>query len=459
MILVSMAALLVWMLWNHLGCLGFSFTSLRIRSNPFHVPLKSRFVATTASTTVDDTDDFSALESIATKIQESGVSWITGSAPMKTTLFVKGNQHLEFPGASQGEIKSLCDKTEVARFGRGNETLTDLSERSGRTIATENFSLNWAPDRALLQAIQRTMVPGVSEDEIVRAQLYRVNMYGPGDVFQVREDTPQFGTGHFGSLVYSLPTDFEGGNFVLRNPQGHESVFDWSTSARNASLPLATTNYIAFASDLDHRIEPVTSGYRVTVSYHLFREPVRLEYHDEPRIVEDEHKDIVTALRALKNSTSPVDRPVVFTLQHKYSAEFSHNAVLKGGDAALFRVLEEAGMNPKLYYFYPRWTLVWGLGDYHDKHRYRVDFDAIPIPKIRGRRRRRYKYFDEDDDHAQCCFLLGPNETKQFCAGKQKDGSYPLFFTSRPQVYNSERAGHDYEERTTYGRACIVTAW
>jgi hypothetical protein len=59
-------------------------------------------------------------------------------------------------------------------------------------------------------------------DAIVRAQLYRVSVYGPGDFFKEHNDTPQQGTGHFGSLVFCLPTRFEGGALVIREIYGIE---------------------------------------------------------------------------------------------------------------------------------------------------------------------------------------------------------------------------------------------
>ncbi len=116
----------------------------------------------------------------------------------------------------------------------------------------------------------------------MRAQLYRVNIYGPGDFFKEHKDTPQTQSGHFGSLVYCLPTVFEGGAFGLRDPQGKEMRFDWGAKYKDAAVSGSTSTttttpveYVAFASDLDHWVEPVQSGYRVTVTFHLFKESLK----------------------------------------------------------------------------------------------------------------------------------------------------------------------------------------
>jgi len=231
------------------------------------------------------------LNNFAAFVQDQNRSYLSGSVDANTsltTLYVNDHKQVIFPFPSNEELKALYEKSQPASFGRGQEAVLDPTYRSARTLVTENFAINLRPDPALLHQIKQLMINGKEPEDYVRAELYRVNLYGPGDFFKEHKDTPQSGSGHFGSLVYCLPSVFEGGALVVQNPKGEEVKFDWAAkyaAAATASADAATSTatapshnppveFAAFASDLTHRVEPVTAGYRVTVTFHLFRETI-----------------------------------------------------------------------------------------------------------------------------------------------------------------------------------------
>jgi hypothetical protein len=93
----------------------------------------------------------------------------------------------------------------------------------------------------------------------------------------------------FGSIVIVFPTSHEGGALVLRH-RGQEWTFDSST-ALSAALPTSIA-YAAFFCDVEHKVQPMTSGHHVTLTYNL--------YFDE-----DEHvsaKDLVTGFPSFPRS-------------------------------------------------------------------------------------------------------------------------------------------------------------
>jgi hypothetical protein len=92
-----------------------------------------------------------------------------------------------------------------------------------------------------------------NEYEYVRVELYRVNLHGPGDFFKEHKDTPQAGTGHFGSLVLCLPTQFEGGAFIIQELDGKEVKFDWGTSY--ASVKAIPNNYRSILMQLKSNLQ------------------------------------------------------------------------------------------------------------------------------------------------------------------------------------------------------------
>jgi len=74
-------------------------------------------------------------------------------------------------------------------------------------------------------------------------------------------DTPR-AQNQFGSLVVCVPCDHTGGELVVRH-DGRQVTFDWSKDSKSIQ-------WAAFYSDCEHEVLPVTSGYRVTLTYNLY---------------------------------------------------------------------------------------------------------------------------------------------------------------------------------------------
>ena len=92
-----------------------------------------------------------------------------------------------------------------------------------------------------------------------------------GGFFKPHRDTPRSST-MFASLVVVFPTVHEGGLLKLRHG-GNEWTVDPTTATAidNKNGPVIT--YIAFYSDVEHEVTPVTSGHRVTLTWNLYFQP------------------------------------------------------------------------------------------------------------------------------------------------------------------------------------------
>ena len=66
------------------------------------------------------------------------------------------------------------------------------------------------------------------EDAQLEAKMYKLNIYSQGGFFKAHRDTPK-AENHIGSLVIGLPSDFQGGELVVRQ-DGKEQIFDWGKS-------------------------------------------------------------------------------------------------------------------------------------------------------------------------------------------------------------------------------------
>ena len=65
---------------------------------------------------------------------------------------------------------------------------------------------------------------------------------------------------------------YEGGELVLRDTDrdGETRTASFDTPSLIAAGPNPSFFYVAFFSDVEHEVLPVTSGYRVTVTYNLY---------------------------------------------------------------------------------------------------------------------------------------------------------------------------------------------
>jgi hypothetical protein len=98
--------------------------------------------------------------------------------------------------------------------------------------------------------------------------------------FKAHRDTPA-STDMFGSLIFCLPTEFTGGELIIRSPDLTTSVtHDWGSTSniRLAAADNTSTSrshgglaWAAMYSDCEHEIKPVATGHRVTLTYNLYQ--------------------------------------------------------------------------------------------------------------------------------------------------------------------------------------------
>ena len=164
----------------------------------------------------------------------------------------------------------------------------------------------------------------------------------------------------FGSLVVVFPTPHEGGALLLRH-RGHEWTFD--SGQVLAAVDQPAIGYVAFFSDIEHEVAPVTSGHRVTLTYNLFFDgdgPVSENDAVSKDLVPPEtpnQKGFRKDFKALlENPEFMADGgTLAFGLRHVYPIKESLDhvyRVLKGSDAVVYQSLFNLGFEPALYVYY-----------------------------------------------------------------------------------------------------------
>jgi len=169
---------------------------------------------------------------------------------------------IELPKASQPEMIKLLDACSIASFGYKGESVVDKSYRDACKLDPKDFMTSFQLSNTQILKEVGSVIANCTS---LQAELYKLNIYAPGGFFKPHVDTPR-SEKMFGSLVVCLPTQFNGGELVLRH-QGKEVKYDWSSSSSN---PLHCVHWAAFFSDIEHEVLPVTEGYRVTLTYNLY---------------------------------------------------------------------------------------------------------------------------------------------------------------------------------------------
>jgi hypothetical protein len=275
------------------------------------------------------------------------------------TIVFKDNTRFEVVRArssfdQERESRPLLDHCKPAPFGAGKRTRYDRSVRDALQLKAEGEAFrveNFGPESAgLLKEIQRELVP--HDPSPISAELYSLNVYTRDGHFAPHKDTPR-GNDMLGTLVVCLPSQFGNGKFVLTH-RGVVQKFDWG-SAIEAQKEANQLHWAAFFGDVDHQIERIWSGARVTLTYLLRRgaggEPSREIASEDlaPRVQE--------AWRALLEDRSflPEGGTVAYPCCHLYhqDARFQQKpspitrqsaGVLKGRDHLAAATALQAGL-------------------------------------------------------------------------------------------------------------------
>lgn len=190
-------------------------------------------------------------------------------------------------------------------------------------------------------------------------------MKGEGSFFKPHKDTPR-AENIFGSLVIVFPTPHVGGVLVLREGD-EEWIFDSGVEALAARQTNPSIAYIAFYSDIEHEVTPVTSGHRVTLTYNLYfadttsKLPLPVSSNEVPV------KAVLSNL-LLDSNFLPNGGHLGFGLRYQYSIPTTTSKKhtfplpttslgslldnLKGSDATLIRVCRELGLDASLRVVY-----------------------------------------------------------------------------------------------------------
>ncbi len=234
------------------------------------------------------------------------------------------------------QAEQLIALAERAPYGRGEETLTDISVRRTWQIPPSRVRIvgkHW-PDT--LRAIQGQVAEGLGVADPVDAELYKLLIYDTGSFFLRHRDTEK-APGMFATLILVLPSVSAGGELVVRHKD------------REVRLDLRCDDpsevaFAAFYADCVHEVLPVTAGYRLALVYNLVRQGSG-PAPDVPDYT-GEQSNVARLLKAWADLPRPADGDVpeklVYPLEHAYTPAELGFAALKGADAAVANIVADA---------------------------------------------------------------------------------------------------------------------
>lgn len=129
----------------------------------------------------------------------------------------------------------------------------------------------------------------------------------------------------FATIVIVFPSEFSGGDVHLSHGST-SAVYDTSLTSD------LQTSVMAWYTDITHEVKPITSGYRLALSYNLIHTTTSLR----PALPGDDSimsplRNALLAWKADAGAESP-DK-ILYLLKHKYSQASLNGNALKGSDA------------------------------------------------------------------------------------------------------------------------------
>lgn len=293
-----------------------------------------------------------SLESTLSDVKWSGSFLTSGSfgKAFNPGLEVFGAGLIGLP-LSAAVAKNIIQASHASPFGKGSKTLIDESIRNSWELNADQFSLRNPAWKTQIANLLTEVVSGlglIAEPTEIQAEIYKLVLYEEGAFFLPHQDTEKT-DGMFGTLVISLPSKHEGGD-VVASHRGESRTFSSSSGSE------FDFSYAAWYSDITHEVKPVTSGYRIVLTYNLIHRPSAMLLGNRVNVTARLTSVLESWAGLCKEAFPTPDQPVewfpddegacptalLYNLDHKYTPAELSFARLKGVDQARVAELRKA---------------------------------------------------------------------------------------------------------------------
>ncbi|EFP90870.2 uncharacterized protein PGTG_17069 [Puccinia graminis f. sp. tritici CRL 75-36-700-3] len=246
-------------------------------------------------------------------------------------LHVNGLGEIPMP-LGQAQLQRLITIAHQAPYGRGSETLVDLSVRNTWEIHAHQLLFLDAAWQGYLFELSKLVAGHLGITGPIRMELYKMLIYEPGAMCKPHTDTERT-PGMFGTLIICLPSAHTGGEVLVRHNRECKVL-------RSSD---ATQSFACWYSDVTHEVLPVHSGYRCVLTYNLAVTPGltrpaagALDFQRFPL-----RKTLYCWLGELANNdATDVPTHLYHALDHEYTNASMSFSALKGKDWARVQALQ-----------------------------------------------------------------------------------------------------------------------
>ncbi|EIW58615.1 uncharacterized protein TRAVEDRAFT_20565 [Trametes versicolor FP-101664 SS1] len=229
------------------------------------------------------------------RISRPGCEFDGPITPSRTNLKsfrLKGLQDMDTRDAVHKRLKGWYKKAVASGYGdvREQVTKTDKSVRTAREINTSEFAVEDELLRRVEDIWKEQFVPGCD----VRAEPYKIHLYGPGGHFKEHRDTPQKDL--MGTFLVGLGDTADSGSLVIDGKDMEARPGSWC----------------AFYPDVLHSVTKVSGGYRGVIAFKIFRTSSATGSGD------GETQKAAEVRRRVEEIVSHMEAPYGVLLEHKY---------------------------------------------------------------------------------------------------------------------------------------------
>ncbi|KAF9044405.1 hypothetical protein BJ165DRAFT_1390309 [Panaeolus papilionaceus] len=240
---------------------------------------------------------------------------------------------------SERDAQMIVSRAAQAPFGKGDQTIVDTSVRDTWEIEPAHVSFQNPKWKTFVDetAMKVWKALGVAPNKTrPRCELYKLLLYQTGSHFLPHQDTAK-APGMFATVVIVLPSAF-GGGAVHVSHAGRSTILDVSKGS------ILNTSVLAWYTDVVHEVKPITSGYRLALSYNLVYSTSNAPLPSPPSVPQGALENLRKALQKWKedgyeyDEDSKSELPLhAYMLSHQYSQDDLGRGVtaLKGKDAHL----------------------------------------------------------------------------------------------------------------------------
>ncbi|KAI1768080.1 hypothetical protein GGR53DRAFT_525222, partial [Hypoxylon sp. FL1150] len=262
-------------------------------------------------------------------------------------------------------IKGACRQ---APFGKGDDTVVDTSVRNTWELDHTQFKCSNPQWQAYASLISKDAGTNLGMSDIM-IDPYKLLLYEEGSFFKPHKDSEKV-PGMIGTLVICLPSKHQGGDVYLSHA-GRKYVFN---TDRASEFSLTSLSWF---SDVTHEIKPLTSGYRLVLTYNI----IHVGGTRMSAGLVGEQTSHVRCLLSRWKTELPKTKKLIYMLDHKYTQASLSLKNLKGRDKGVCHSLYETALHGQFAIFLAQMNRSeYGMDGYND---YDMDEGTTNLEQIK----------------------------------------------------------------------------